>query len=176
MLTAKVDSASGEREAVVPEPDAAAPSQFDDAFPALYGRAYHVAYQLLGCRSDAEDIAQEATARASVRWRKLGAGHPGAWVAVVATNLAIDVGRRHRLPLSSQPLATDSQEAATVERMALCAGLKALPDRQRTVVVLRYLLDLPEAEVARELGITVGTVKQHAVRGREHLRRWLNGP
>ena len=48
--------------------------------------------------------------------------------------------------------------------------LRSLSRRQREVVALRYLADLPEADVARALGCSVGTVKQHASRGLAALR------
>ncbi len=66
---------------------------FEEAFEDLYVRAYGVAYQLLGRRSEAEDVAQETLARAFVRWHKIGA-YAEAWVVRVAGNLAIDAWRR----------------------------------------------------------------------------------
>ena len=68
---------------------------FEEAFDDLYTRAYGVAFQLLGRRSEAEDVAQETLARAFVRWRKIRA-YAEAWVVRVAGNLAIDVWRRRR--------------------------------------------------------------------------------
>ena len=61
---------------------------------------------------------------------------------------------------------TDGQLLAAQVRQAL----QALPRRQRAVLVLRYFLDLPEAEVADLLGCSVGTVKTHAHRGLRALR------
>ena len=57
-----------------------------------------------------------------------------------------------------------------LDRMELVAHLARLPRRQREVVVLRYLADLPEATVAAALGCSTGTVKQHASRGLCALR------
>ena len=65
---------------------------FEEAFEDLYLRAYGVAYQLLGRRSEAEDVAQETLARAFVRWRKVRS-YAEAWVVRVAGNLAIDTWR-----------------------------------------------------------------------------------
>jgi RNA polymerase sigma factor (sigma-70 family) len=53
-------------------------------------------------------------------------------------------------------------------------ALRQVSSRQRDVLVLRYLADLPEAEVAAALGCSVGTVKQHAHRGLRALRTNAN--
>ncbi|MGQ0521445.1 MAG: sigma-70 family RNA polymerase sigma factor [Actinomycetota bacterium] len=75
--------------------------------------------------------------------------------------------RRRLRPL--RPAAVEpSAEAgamAGATRRAVLAALRALPDRQRDVLVLRYYLDLPEHEIAATLGIGAGTVKTHARRG-----------
>jgi RNA polymerase sigma factor (sigma-70 family) len=100
-----------------------------------------------------------------------------AWVARVTGNLVIDNGRRRRrerLPLRAG--APTAEETATVERLHLRAVLGALPRRQREVVTLRYLADLPETTVAELLGCSVGTVKQHASRGLAALRASLAEP
>jgi RNA polymerase sigma factor (sigma-70 family) len=57
--------------------------------------------------------------------------------------------------------------------MALCDALRSLPARQREVVILRYVTDLSQEDVASALGISTGAVKQHAARGCAHLRRWF---
>ena len=66
---------------------------FDTEFEALWGRAYGVAYVVLGDRGESEDIAQETLARAHVRWDKVSA-YAGPWVVRVAGNLAIDRVRK----------------------------------------------------------------------------------
>ena len=68
---------------------------FEESFDALYSRAYGVAFQLLGVRTEAEDVAQETLARAFVHWRKVRT-YPEAWVVRVASNLSIDTWRRNR--------------------------------------------------------------------------------
>ena len=61
-------------------------------------------------------------------------------------------------------------------RQALLVGLRQLPVGMRTVLVLRYWEGLSEAEVAAELGRSVGTVKSQASRGLERLRQLTAGP
>jgi RNA polymerase sigma factor (sigma-70 family) len=144
---------------------------FEEAFEDLYVRAYGVAYQLLGRRSEAEDVAQETLARAFVRWHKIGA-YAEAWVVRVAGNLAIDAWRR--LQRVDTDAATERYAASapgpTGQRVDLHSALDGLSRRQREVLVLRFLADLPEADVARALGCSVGSVKQHASRGLAALR------
>jgi RNA polymerase sigma factor (sigma-70 family) len=91
-------------------------------------------------------------------------------VARVSANVAIGMLRRQRrrLPFTSAAMPV-STEVGT-DRLELLEALRSLSRRQREVVVLRYLADLPEAEVAAVLGCSVGTVKQHASRGLAALR------
>jgi RNA polymerase sigma factor (sigma-70 family) len=101
-------------------------------------------------------------------------------VARVTANLAIDHLRRTRgRSLEGWgPPATASPDhgALAAERTELVRALSQLPRRQRQVVVLRYLADLPESRVATELGCSPGTVKQHASRGLAALRAALSEP
>ena len=144
---------------------------FDDAFAALFAAAYRVAFRLLGDREDSADIAQEALARASVRWtRVVRDGDPTPWVVRVAANLAVDRWRRGRTAARHAPLLVDSSTDSMPDRVDLHRALDSLPRRQRDVVLLRYVADLSEADVARALGCSVGTVKTHASRGLAALR------
>jgi RNA polymerase sigma-70 factor (sigma-E family) len=167
-----------------PRPSPAArDASFDECFDELARLARRVAFRIVGDREEARDIAQEALVRAYARWPRVEA-RAGGWVARVSTNLALDhVRRRGRRPAGPWP---DGEEpglaaagAATPphggERLDLVEALRRLPRRQRDVVVLRYLADLPEAEVARSLGCGVGTVKSQSHRGLAALRRHL-GP
>jgi RNA polymerase sigma factor (sigma-70 family) len=118
-------------------------------------------------------VAQEALARAFARWAKVEQWAP-AWVSKVAANLALDVVRRRARHRSDRPVPDEVDPApGVVERQALVAALRALPRRQREAVVLRYLADLPEAEVAQLLGCTTGSVKRHTHRGVAGLRATL---
>jgi RNA polymerase sigma-70 factor (sigma-E family) len=148
---------------------------FDEQFDALATIAHRVAFRILGDRADAEEVAQEALTRAYTRWRSV-AGHAEPWVARVATNLAIGRWRRRRPSVPFDRLhgaAADDATALALERHGLVAALVKLPKRQREVVVLRYLADLPEAVVAEQLGTTVGSIKQHAHRATARLRQDL---
>jgi RNA polymerase sigma factor (sigma-70 family) len=152
---------------------------FDDRFDALAAIAYRVAFRMLGDRGDAEEVAQEALARAYARWRSVQ-GHAEPWVARVASNLAIGRWRKRRptIPLDAsgsgagvgRRLAAADATTAVVERDELVESLRRLPRRQREVVVLRYLADLPERDVAAALRTSVGTVKSTNHRALARLR------
>jgi RNA polymerase sigma-70 factor (sigma-E family) len=144
---------------------------FDQQFDHLARTAYQVAFRILGDREEARDIAQEALARAYVRWPRVRE-KAGGWVAKVAGNLAIDHVRRRRPTPEPRP-APELSKTDAIDRLDLVGALVCLPKRQREVVVLRYLADLPEAAVAAQLGCSVGTVKQHAHRALASLRQSL---
>ena len=148
--------------------------EFEARFQVLFTCAYQGAYKVLGSRADAEDLAQEALARALVRWEQVS-GYAEAWVTRASVNLAIDrwrqLERRSRLFELRDVSAVDEVDFGV--RADLVRALRCLSSRQRDVVVLRYLMDLPEREVAALLGCSVGSVKQHASRGLEALRGHL---
>ena len=141
---------------------------YDEQFRALYCAAYRVGYRILGDRTEAEDIAQEALARAYLAWRRIS-GNADPWVTRVAANLAIDKYRR--IAKAPRQQAIDAtQDLYLAERLDLVRALRALPRRQREVVMLRYVADQSEETVARALGCSVGSVKTHASRGLAALR------
>jgi RNA polymerase sigma-70 factor (sigma-E family) len=148
------------------------PLAFDEAFPRLFSVAYRVAFRLLGDRSEAEDVAQEACARAYSRWTRV-ADYAEPWCVRVAGNLALDV-LRARTRAAKRAGGGESEPAAATaavdERVDLQRALAALPRRQREAVVLRYLGDQSEEQTATILGCSVGSVKTHASRGLARLR------
>ena len=150
----------------------AADSDFDSSFAGLFACGYRAAFRLVGCRPDAEDVAIEAVARAQARWGEVHA-YGEAWVVRVATNLALDQLRRGAAPTGTSP--SRATELAADQRVDLVRALRQLPRRQREVVLLRYIGDRSERDVAAVLGISAGSVKQHASRGLAALRTSLGG-
>jgi RNA polymerase sigma-70 factor (sigma-E family) len=120
----------------------------------------------------AEDLAQQTLLTVWRHWRKVrAADNPRAWAWRVALNAATSHHRRRRLwarhgdgPVTSRP--PSDEEAALVVRDAVAA----LPGRQRSVLVLRYFVDLSVAETASVLGVAEGTVKATAHQALERLR------
>jgi RNA polymerase sigma-70 factor (sigma-E family) len=149
-------------------------ASFVEQYPTLYRAAHRIAYRMLADREDAEDIAQEACIRAHQRWHALSeGGYSGAWVAHVSTNLSLDRWRRRRCARRYLAAWQLPPGIVNAERVDLDRALGTLPRRQREVVLLRYVADLPENEVARQLSCSPGTVKTHASRGLAALRAAL---
>jgi RNA polymerase sigma-70 factor (sigma-E family) len=149
---------------------------FEEAFDALLVSARRIAVRLVGSGPEADDVAAESLARAYARWPKIrDLDYRDAWVMRVTANVALDVLRRSRRPVPPPVTEMIDPAEAMVTRIALGEALRRLPRRQRDVVVLRYLADLSEADVAESLGVSAGTVKQHAHRAIDALRRTL-GP
>jgi RNA polymerase sigma-70 factor, ECF subfamily len=152
---------------------------FEEFYSSTVGRLLGQLFPVTGDLHEAEEVVQEAFARASVRWARLrDYDVPEAWVRRVAMNLAADRARSlHRqasalLRLSPPP----EVPPASVEALALADALRTLPIRQRQVIVLHHLVDLPVAEVARTLAIRDGTVKSLLARGRRALAAKLGEP
>ncbi len=144
----------------------------DDGLVAeLFVQAERTAARIVG-RGMAEDVASETVVRALTRWSKIS-DYPHAWVTRVATNLAIDILRRHDRAGTGGHGAEgrSSFETETVERMDVEAGLRSLSRRQQQVVVLRYLAGFSDGQVSEVLGLSVPTVKTHLGRAMARLRR-----
>jgi RNA polymerase sigma factor (sigma-70 family) len=147
-------------------------AEFEEAFQDLFVAAYHVAHRILGNSSEAEDVAAETTARALDGWRRVcRMPSPTGWVVRVAANLSIDIVRRRRFVGGEAVVERSHQPDEVDARLAVRDVLRLLPRRQRDVLALRYLADLSEAEIAELLGISRGSVKRHASRALDRLRR-----
>jgi RNA polymerase sigma-70 factor, ECF subfamily len=145
---------------------------FRAAFVELWPAARRVARRMLANPAVADDVAAEAMARAFARWNRIEhLPYRDAWVMRVTTNLALDTLRRRPPPVTTAE--PDYLEDAAAVRLALAAALRKLPGRQREVVVLRYLADYTEDDVAATLGIAPGSVRTHMHRGLQTLRRQL---
>jgi len=147
---------------------------YDSVFARLVGQLRVVTGEL----QDAEDVVQEALARASMRWTRLRAYDvPEAWVRRVALNLAADRARRGRRRLAAlRRLGPPApMPAVQVEDLALLEALRGLSIGQRQVLVLHYLVGMPVQEVARTLRVPSGTVKVRLARGRNALAAQLSG-
>ncbi|WP_156725886.1 SigE family RNA polymerase sigma factor [Streptomyces apocyni] len=145
---------------------------FDAFYTATAKRLVATVYAVTGDLAEAEDAVQEAYVRAWQRWERLTReGDPLPWVRTVAVRLAISTWRRTRNRLLAQLRHGPDTDvpALSADRVALIDALRELPPRQRQVVVLHHLLDLPVEQVAREVGASNGAVRTRLSRARRTL-------
>lgn len=157
------------------------------------GEVYGLTLRILGRPEDAEDLTQETFLRA---FRALGRYDPtrplGAWLHTIASRLCIDHHRRNRAKFISltQPEAGSSGEERTIEledpadrpdeevekselARRLDALVQELPPDSRAAILLRHQQDLPYEEIARVLGVPIGTIKARIHRARIMLKQKL---
>lgn len=156
----------------------------DEAVTHLYAAHYRslvrLAALLLRDTASAEEVVQDAFVAMHGAWRRLD--DPDRALAYLRQSV-VNRSRsalRHRsvverhVPAASPDAASAEHGAlAALERESVLAALRALPVRQREVLVLRYYADLTEADIADTLGISRGAVKSHASRGMAALRTGL---
>jgi RNA polymerase sigma-70 factor (sigma-E family) len=119
------------------------------------------AYVVTGDFQRAEDLVQEALVRAATRWDTLRDGNPDAWVRTVVFRDNVSWWRRHRREHVTDEAPTAPAFGADTEAaIVLQAALARLTRAQRSVLVLRYVVDLSVAETAFTLGVSEGTVKK----------------
>ena len=139
------------------------------------------AYLIVWDLQDAEDLVQETLLKVAGRWPRVRRmKQPVPYARRILVNLALDdAGRRTRrrreLTGEAFPDRSDDADGPRVfdAHDELLSALAALPPRQRTAIVLRYFLDLPEAEVAAAMKCSLGTVKSTAARGLARLEQAL---
>lgn len=145
---------------------------FEEVFEDLFVQAYRVAHRILRNHNDAEDAAAETMARALDKWWRVGRmSTPAKWIVRVATNVALDTLRRRRRAKAKAPEAAPMSSSDAEGHVDIVDLLCRLPRRQCDVMTLRYLVGFSEAEIAAQLGISPGSVKRHASRAVDHLRR-----
>jgi RNA polymerase sigma-70 factor (sigma-E family) len=141
---------------------------------------HRTAYLLCGDWYQADDLVQEALAKAYSHWRKVRrADNPSAYVRRILVNESRRSWRRGR-NLTVHPdneaadIAVADMSDGVVNRAELLQALQSLPDRQRATVVLRFLEELSERETAEVLGCSEGTVKSQTSRALTKLKSVLN--
>lgn len=156
-------------------------------------KVLQLCFRMLGNRHEAEDIAQEAFVRAYVNIQSFNQSRKfSTWLYRIATNLCIDRIRKKKpdffldaevsgtdgLTMYSQIAAEGKTPDAEVETLELQEIVQReilrLPDKYRTVIILRYIDDLSLNEISEVLELPLGTVKTRIHRGREALRKQLH--
>ena len=147
------------RASTAPDVDA----EFTDFVRTQSAALLRTAWLLVGDAHRAEELVQHALVRTYGSWSRARADDPLAYARRVLVN-------PHDLPERSVP----AEHGASDDRDQLVRALALLSPRQRRIVVLRHFVGLPEAEVAAELGVSIGTVKSTASRSLATLRRALD--
>ena len=167
--------------AVQGDPDAVAVVDagfgFDEYVRTHSAALVRAAYLLTGDRQLAEDLAQTALAKVSLRWEAVaGRGDPDAYVRKAMLRTAIGWRRRRwtgeRATARLPDVGVDDVTGGVDAREQLRAALLDLPPRQRAAVVLRFYEDLSEADTAAALGCSVGAVKSQTAKGLAKLRQF----
>jgi RNA polymerase sigma-70 factor (ECF subfamily) len=159
---------------------AAAQLALAELYHASYRRLVTQLYAFTTDLTEAQDVVQEAFARALARPNGLrDIDNPEAWLRTVAINVVRRRWRRRQILdailLRDRPVQRLIAAAPGPERTDLRDAMAALPRGYREVIVLHYLADLPVEEVAGLLDIPVGTVKSRLSRGRAALAASLHG-
>jgi RNA polymerase sigma-70 factor (sigma-E family) len=137
-----------------------------------------LAYGLTGDLGHAEDVAQAAFARAYASWSRVArTGNPDAYVRRIVINENNTRFRKRRVTerlVDAVPEQAGYPSPGPADALgdseALLKALRRLGPRQRAVIVLRFWMDMSEAETAAALGCSVGTVKSQASRALAALR------
>ncbi|WP_084259140.1 SigE family RNA polymerase sigma factor [Microtetraspora malaysiensis] len=145
---------------------------FDEFVRARSGALFRYGVALTGNAHDAADLVQEALLRLGDAWRRVvRKDDPEGYVRTVMARQHISWWRRRR----REHLVADTPEDGYTDPLldgdtGLWKEVAGLPPKQRAVLVLRYYEDLPDAEIARILGISQGTVRSQASRALDKLR------
>jgi RNA polymerase sigma-70 factor (ECF subfamily) len=152
------------------------PRDYDAFYAGSVRRLTAQMYAMTGSRAEAEDLTQEAFARAWQNWEKVsGYGDPEAWVRTVACRLRVSVWRKtvNRLAAHHRHGPPDDIPGAGPDYVAIVAALRRIPAEQRRAIVLHHLVGLSVEETARETGVAPGTVKARLSRGRHAMAPYL---
>ncbi|MFJ7995168.1 RNA polymerase sigma factor SigW [Peribacillus frigoritolerans] len=155
-------------------------------------KVFQICFRMLGNRQEAEDLAQEAFVRAYVNIRSFNITMKfSTWLYRIATNLCIDRLRKKKpdyyldaevagtegLNMYSQIASDMAKPEEEVESLELQETIQVeimkLPEKYRSVIVLKYIEELSLKEISEVLDLPVGTVKTRIHRGREALRKQL---
>lgn len=156
-------------------------------------KIYYLAFRMLGNRQEAEDIIQETFIRVYKNLHKYDQTQKfSTWIYRIATNLCIDRLRKRKASYSldaemsdgdgldgydrieSQEITPEKQLLITETQTQIRDAIDKLPEKYKSVVVLRYLHDMSLQEISDILHMPITTIKTRIHRGREFLRRKLN--
>ncbi|MCU1365905.1 MAG: polymerase, sigma-24 subunit, subfamily [Ilumatobacteraceae bacterium] len=143
----------------------AAVMHFDDLYRSQFERMVRLAHVLVDTQEEAEEVVQDAFATVLTRFARID--HPEAYLRRCVLNGARQVLRRRRI-VRRQPV--PPVESSSLAFNHVLDAVRRLPHRQRAAIVLRYEMQLSDAEIAQSLRVPIGTVKSTLHRAVARLR------
>jgi RNA polymerase sigma-70 factor, ECF subfamily len=144
-----------------------------ELFERHWAGAWRAARVVTGSRAMADDVAQDAFERAFAALARFDEQRPfAAWLHRIVINRSLDLLRRERrlVGLDSPDRIESEWRDLEAEDRALLAAVESLAPQRRVVIVLRYGLGYPPAEIAAMIGVPAGTVHSRLARALEDLR------
>lgn len=174
-----MEALTGDRSTTISGGTVDTKTDFDEFVAARSTRLLRTAYLLTRDHALAEDLLQTALTKAWFAWSRIESD-PEPYVRKILVNTFASWWRRkwngeHAFAEPPEPAQPDSgggpgEHEASDQRQDLWTAMGRLPRRQRAVVVLRFVEDLSEAETARVLGVSTGTVKSQTSKALANLR------
>lgn len=165
---------------------------FEDLVDMYKDKIYHLAYRMLNYSIEAEDVVQDTFLRVYLNLDRYDENQKfSTWIYRIATNLCIDRLRKRKPSYSLDAEMPESEGAdwytllpanqGTPEQEVVLSetqeqirkAISTLPEKYKSVVILRYLHDMSLQEISDVLNMPVTTVKTRVHRGREYLRKKL---
>ncbi len=152
-------------------------TEFDAFYDATSRRVLHQMYAMTGNLADAQEVTQEAYARAWQRWKTVRqADSPEAWIRTVAWRVAASRWRKAKNGITAfaRHGPADHGDPPSPDHVALITALRQLPEGQRRAIVLHHLVGSSVDEIAHETNTPPGTIKARLSRGRTALAELLS--
>ncbi|KIL37998.1 RNA polymerase subunit sigma-24 [Gordoniibacillus kamchatkensis] len=165
---------------------------FEELVQLYKDKIYHLAYRMLGNRQEAEDAVQETFLRVYMNLERYDEQQKfSTWIFRIGTNLCIDRLRKKKpnysldaeLPegeggdwysmLPSEDATPEDRVIVSETQRQIHRAIETMPDKYKSVVILKYLQDMSLQEIGEVLDMPVTTVKTRVHRGREFLRQQL---
>jgi RNA polymerase sigma-70 factor (ECF subfamily) len=154
---------------------------FDDLFERYHQEIYRLCIGMLADTAEAEDATQEVFLRAHRAWHTYNSHQATArtWLGHITLNYCRSVLRRRRIfqfiPFTAKTIVQSDRSLMNHDsRIDLHKALQTLDEQHRSVVVLRYYLDLPCAAIAEILRVSEGTVHSRLYTARRRLHIQLS--
>jgi RNA polymerase sigma-70 factor (sigma-E family) len=151
-----------------------------EIYKAHYNQLVRLAVMLVHDLQTAEEVVQDAFEAMHLAWRRLRDTEKAlSYLRQTIVNKSRSVLRHRKVVELNPPKPAPDEQSAEhaaltlIERSAVASALRALPERQREAIVLRYYGDFSEADIAKAMGISKGAVKSHTARAMAALKSTL---